>query len=312
MNDGSFVKYFSQFHKRYRLFSARKAILEVAFFLTTIFASILTIDRIVSILSKNEPTLSKGIGILITLGVVLVITMLAGIFVFAKKSANAPLAKAIDDKLNSEELILTAVENSSSNTQSVFTNAIFEQASNTLSKASPQFLISTSIGYRWGILLALIAFVILFLLPARDLNGDRHYFSEMQNPKFPIPTTQQIPIAKMGTDTFPSNDKQSSDLNPKKKNGVGDKPGQLFGPESQRHKVKLLPEGVNPFVGKGSFVEKEKMLPTGEDDPNGAKSAYGDVFSQYQKVWEDAIHKESIPKTMREFVKSYFEEIKPK
>ncbi len=98
--------------------------------------------------------------------------------------------------------------------------------------------------------------------------------------------------------------------NPK---GAGDTPGKdPFGAKTDRPKVTLDPVPVKPDKADGPLFPKEKPV----FDPGGVGGAgdskYAPAYEKYQRAAEDAMEREQIPPSLREYVKQYFEAIRPK
>jgi hypothetical protein len=77
--------------------------------------------------------------------------------------------------------------------------------------------------------------------------------------------------------------------------------------------VKIVPHEV-PIAGRpGEFVEKVKsVFGRGESGAGGEERPYPEAFGEYRRAAEEAMERESIPPPLREFVKDYFEAVRPK
>jgi PKD repeat protein len=93
--------------------------------------------------------------------------------------------------------------------------------------------------------------------------------------------------------------------------GAGDQPGRLFEEPYQRPTVKLSPEAV-PLEGEGDLVEKVKNVKLPGTGAGGDERPYTEVFGSYRRAAEDTMDREQIPPPLREYVKRYFERIRPK
>ncbi len=94
--------------------------------------------------------------------------------------------------------------------------------------------------------------------------------------------------------------------------GAGDQPGHLFFEDpAPRPKVKLDPEAV-PLDGTGDLVEKKKWVKVPGVGDGGDERPYTEVFGSYRRAAEDTLDREQIPPPLRDYVKRYFERIRPK
>lgn len=96
--------------------------------------------------------------------------------------------------------------------------------------------------------------------------------------------------------------------------GAGTEEGRLFGDEAQRPKVEFTPETVQAQPRPGELVEKVKNIyGKGAQGDRGQDRPYDtQTFGEYQRAAEDAMNREHIPPSLRDYVKRYFEEIRPK
>ncbi len=96
--------------------------------------------------------------------------------------------------------------------------------------------------------------------------------------------------------------------------GAGDTPGRNpFDKKTERPKTDLVPVGVDaPFKDKPLF-EKDKQVMGGTENGGGTgETKYDDAYRRYQRAAEDAMEREQIPPSLRDYVKQYFEAIRPK
>jgi PKD repeat protein len=95
---------------------------------------------------------------------------------------------------------------------------------------------------------------------------------------------------------------------PRSTGGAGDRPGQPFGPRTDRPKVTLDPVVVPPHAPGGDLVEKPKVfvgkLAGGGGEPREAP--LGEVWPLSQRAAEEAIRREPVPPAMRDAVREYF------
>ena len=91
-------------------------------------------------------------------------------------------------------------------------------------------------------------------------------------------------------------------------------PSKIFGDETERPDVKLDDQTVKGRPTGDSLVEKEKKVYTGEkSDASGPSSqSYESVYGEYRRAAEDAMSREQIPPLLRDFVKKYFDRIRPR
>lgn len=96
--------------------------------------------------------------------------------------------------------------------------------------------------------------------------------------------------------------------------GTGDQEGQLFGALDERPKVELTPEMVQGQPRGEELVEKVKNVygKGGGSGSPGRERPYTEAFGEYRRAAEDAMNRERIPPPLRDYLKRYFEEIRPK
>lgn len=97
--------------------------------------------------------------------------------------------------------------------------------------------------------------------------------------------------------------------------GPQESPEQLFG-EPERMKAKTRPKEADPLFGEGPMRKEDMTLFTG-DSKGGepGKSVPVDfpaLFAEYKKVAERTLNGERIPTADRDFVRRYFDAIRPK
>jgi PKD repeat protein len=95
--------------------------------------------------------------------------------------------------------------------------------------------------------------------------------------------------------------------------GAGNKPGRVFGERTKRPKITTVPEGVKPHAQGGALKEKIKVF--GRPEGGGGEAGevpYESVFPSYRRVAEDSMSREHIPSAMRDAVRRYFENLRPK
>lgn len=91
--------------------------------------------------------------------------------------------------------------------------------------------------------------------------------------------------------------------------------GGNSGAQSQRPPVETRPENVTPFDdGKSELVEKERSVytpgPGGADTPPTPEE-FAKRYEEYRRVAEEALGRERIPAPMADFVRAYFDRIRP-
>ena len=96
--------------------------------------------------------------------------------------------------------------------------------------------------------------------------------------------------------------------------GAGAQEGRLFGDPAERPKAEFTPETVKGQPRPGELVEKVKSVyGKGGQGEHGQERPYDiETFGEYQRAAEDSMNRERIPPSLREYVKKYFEEIRPK
>jgi PKD repeat protein len=103
------------------------------------------------------------------------------------------------------------------------------------------------------------------------------------------------------------------DPTPKPGSSAGTTPGQLFGKESERHKVKFDPTEVPAYKKGDRLVEKDVNVYTNNNRQNGEGPAgqvpFEQAMPQFQRAAEDAIDRELIPAAYRDLVRRYYEDL---
>jgi PKD repeat protein len=94
---------------------------------------------------------------------------------------------------------------------------------------------------------------------------------------------------------------------------AGKDPGKNpFGDKSKRPKAEFDPVAV-PVDPKGPLFEKDKPVVSKTDGSGGTETApYAPTYENYRRAAEDAMEREQIPPSMREYVKKYYERVRPK
>lgn len=90
--------------------------------------------------------------------------------------------------------------------------------------------------------------------------------------------------------------------------------GKVFGDMPDRPDVTLDDHSVKGRPTGDALVEKEKKVYTGpKDDASGSNSqTYEQVYGEYRRAAEDAMNREQIPLLLRDYVKGYFDRIRPR
>ncbi len=96
--------------------------------------------------------------------------------------------------------------------------------------------------------------------------------------------------------------------------GADDSPGKLFDTPPERPDVTLEDQTVKGRPTGDALVEKEKRVYTGEKGgtAGGAAPTYENVYGEYRRAAEDAMNREQIPPLLRDYVKRYFDRIRPR
>jgi len=91
-------------------------------------------------------------------------------------------------------------------------------------------------------------------------------------------------------------------------------PSKIFGDESERPNVTLEDHSVKGRPTGDSMVEKEKKVYSGEKSGSSTPSTqtYENVYGEYRRAAEDAMNREQIPPPLRDYVKRYFDRIRPR
>jgi PKD repeat protein len=90
------------------------------------------------------------------------------------------------------------------------------------------------------------------------------------------------------------------------------KRGRLFGETPRRPDVEFDPKAVDPITREGEWVEKEKTVYSERGRDGGSEERFRDLFPEYQREATESIRRERIPSAAREFVRRYFDGIRPK
>lgn len=202
------------------------------------------------------------------------------------------------------------------------------------------------LGYRWTSLVALlIALWIPFVpiprppLPVRpdtldpDEPPDRHR-PPRRPPADPLASpadpagSEGNPDAKGGggkgalpvAPAAPAASEDPSQSPPSGGNQGGNNPGkgspdQLLG-DPERNPGNRVRKDVDPLFGQGKAARREVDIYEGDTAAaaSGAPAAplFKNLYQKYQRVAEDTLSRESIPTEERDYVKRYFEEIRPR
>ncbi|HEU4334290.1 MAG TPA: PKD domain-containing protein [Candidatus Eisenbacteria bacterium] len=91
-------------------------------------------------------------------------------------------------------------------------------------------------------------------------------------------------------------------------------PSKIFGDESDRPSVTLEDHSVKGRPTGDALVEKEKKVYTGEKEgaAGPTSNTYENVYGEYRRAAEDAMNREQIPPLLRDYVKRYFDRIRPR
>lgn len=89
---------------------------------------------------------------------------------------------------------------------------------------------------------------------------------------------------------------------------------KLGDPQKRPKEIQKVPVGVDPLSRDGDVVKKTKHVfdPGTGGDPAAPPPTYEQLFPQYRRVAEEAVGREAIPASLREFVKVYFDAVAPK
>ena len=99
-----------------------------------------------------------------------------------------------------------------------------------------------------------------------------------------------------------------------KEAGGDQAPGKLFGDPGERPDVTLEDQTVKGRPSNDTLVEKEKKVYTGQKEGAAGPSSqtYENVYGEYRRAAEDAMSREQIPPPLRDYVKRYFDRIRPR
>lgn len=96
--------------------------------------------------------------------------------------------------------------------------------------------------------------------------------------------------------------------------GAGKDKGRLFGDKTPERKIEIDPDLVTADPRDGDKTVRERKIYSSGDgeskDPTERKVA--DVFSHYERAAEKTMSRERIPPPVRDYVKRYLEDIRPK
>jgi len=88
-------------------------------------------------------------------------------------------------------------------------------------------------------------------------------------------------------------------------------PPSPYGDPRERPSVDPIPVSVS-VPGTGPMVEKVKRVYTGDEEgPTGGERPLEEAYGPYRKAAEEALDRETIPESERDFVRRYFEAIRP-
>ncbi|OHB74722.1 MAG: hypothetical protein A2Z34_06940 [Planctomycetes bacterium RBG_16_59_8] len=304
MENDRLVRYYRSLGRRYRWLVFRETFLEAAFYLSTVAAIVLVGDRTAALLRSDVPLIPVPAALFWLGGAVLVLCMTT-----ATARALLPplperlLAKSVDSALDSEEAFMTSMELARGGHDNPFTSLLLENLAPRLTAVKRSAILpSPPVGYRWGILLAIVAIVAATLTLPESPGGAEGMSGRPANE----------PPPRRAADPW-----NIPDLSPPvPAPAVVIRPGlapseEILGKPHARPPVKLHPEAVDPLIGPGRFVEKERMVYTEGNDGKGETTPYRKVFHNYQKAAEALIAREEIPPAARDLVRAYFDAIKP-
>jgi PKD repeat protein len=91
-------------------------------------------------------------------------------------------------------------------------------------------------------------------------------------------------------------------------------PSKVFGDQTERPDVTLEDHQVKGRPTGDALVEKEKKVYTGEKEGEAGQESktYEHVYGEYRRAAEDSMNREQIPPLLRDYVKRYFDRIRPR
>jgi len=79
-----------------------------------------------------------------------------------------------------------------------------------------------------------------------------------------------------------------------------------------RPKVEFDPKSVEPVTRDGPWVEKTKTVYTEKEGGTTPEDRYREIYPEYRRQAEESIERERIPASARDFIRRYFEGLRPK
>lgn len=316
---------------RYRWIRARETFLDAAFTLTMAGTIILLALKIGQNFFAMPAEWTSPSTVIRVLALTLTFSLVLG--AVAWKTTSIPidrLAFEVDQAMHLDERFLTACDAALHERSTSFTEAQIQDTLERLGSTDVRRHVrAPRIGYRWGVLVGLIAAVAISLFPHGTVRASagRHNgypvvttTSNAQNAEgvtrsdSPAEENSSQPAVTPQTEGGITLKKDPPSMEPKEKSRPGTEEGRLYGNKTDRPKVDPIPEGVRPIESNGPWVEKNRPVYTPDPTKQGTTQTipYEQVFPQYKKMAEDAIHRETIPPEAREFIKKYFESIQPK
>lgn len=93
--------------------------------------------------------------------------------------------------------------------------------------------------------------------------------------------------------------------------GSAEESAALLGTPALRPEIDPIPAAVRT-PGTGPMVEKMKNVYTGDrSGGKGVEEPFDQAFGRYRRAAEEAVSREGVPESAREFVRKYFEAIRP-
>lgn len=306
MDESEIVRLHRALSRRQRLLVWRNAFLEISFFLSISAGILLLADRTFAEIRRSSPIASSPISIIAVIFSSLAISALAATaLALSKRISFKTISRAIDKRMESEERFLTSIEMATGDRDNPFSDILMRETSEIMARIRrDEVLPAPPVGYRWGILLPLAIALFLLVTPYVANDGD--------HPASPMNASASANDSRHGRAVAAEDRAQPKLISSVPKSKRGDAPAEdIFGPKNDRPRVELQPEGIDPLIGAGKFVEKEKMVYTEKGLGEGKKDKYQNLFHSYKRVAESAMSKEDIPREVRDLVRRYFEEIKP-
>jgi PKD repeat protein len=96
---------------------------------------------------------------------------------------------------------------------------------------------------------------------------------------------------------------------PKKQ--TGGKPGTLFGKKTPERKIGIDPSIVTAEPKNGAKTPRDRTVYS-RGDGGAEERKVAEVFPRYERAAEETMGRERIPPAVRDYVKKYFEDIRPK